>query len=155
MKRVFELSVELETDLQRVQLTQALTLNADKPLMGLNGTHGLFGSGEWWESIRNGRMKTTTVRGIIDSTYFAGQDSRWGDQVNSFTAKLDDGTVINEGIYANNKSDKKLFSAGAVVFVAYAFDELKRQPAPDGGTNYSKVVLEMAVSVRPSGQSAN
>lgn len=48
MKMVFLLSEELKMNPGRVALTQALTLNSSKPMMGLKGIHGLFGSQEWW-----------------------------------------------------------------------------------------------------------
>lgn len=146
MRLVFDLTTEMRQNPRTMELAQALTLNRDRPLMGLKGTHGLYGSEEWWANIRNGAMKTKIVSGVIDGTYFAGQDSRWGDQVNSFKLKLDDETTVEESIYCHARPDQKLFKPGAVVMVAYAFDELKNQPARDGSVNYSKVVLEMAVS---------
>ncbi|EMI40263.1 hypothetical protein RRSWK_07223 [Rhodopirellula sp. SWK7] len=39
---------------------------------------------------------------------------------------------------------------GHLVHVVYALDELKRQPAADGGVNYSRVALEMAISEQPA-----
>ncbi len=147
MKRVFDLSVELKKDSRTVELAQALTLNKDKPLLGLKGTFGLYASDEWWESIRTGRMKTEIVSGVIDRTYFAGQDSRWGDEINSFVLRLADETSASESIYVQEKRDKKLFKPGARVQIAYAFDELKIQPNYNEGTNYLRQVLEMAVSI--------
>jgi len=160
MMRVYELEKELAKDMRRVVLTQALTLNPNKPLLGLKGTHGLFGSTEWWNNIKaafaterltNSQIKVLVHSGIIEETYFAEQE-RWGDEVDSFVLKLDDGTSINESIYATLKNEKKLFVPGARVTIAYVFDELKEQPARDGSTNYSKIVLEMAVSTKPVAQ---
>lgn len=67
--------------------------------------------------------------------------------------KLGDGTVINVGIYVNDKRDVELFKIGRRASVVYALDELKQQPAADGGVNYSRIALEMAVS--PSTAQAN
>jgi hypothetical protein len=146
MKCVFDLETELKLNPRTMELTQALTLNPERPHMGLKGTLGLYGSAEWWANIRNGKMRTETITGIIDSTYFAGQDSRWGDQVNSFRLRLDDGEIADESIYCQSKRDKSLFRPDAYVMAFYVFDELKSQPAEDGGINYLKMVLEMAVS---------
>ena len=63
--------------------------------------------------------------------------------------KLEDGSTIDESIYPKLKSDRKLFVPSAKVLIAYVYDELKRQPTHDGTTNYSRIVLEMAVSKRP------
>ncbi len=147
MKLVFQLARELAQAPQKVELAQALTLNRERPLMGLKGTHGLYGSEEWWANILSGRLKTQRVSGIVDSTYFAGQDSRWGNEVNSFKLKVDGQDALKESIYCEAKADRKRFVPGAFVMLAYAFDELKKQPAEDGSVNYSRVVLEMAVSI--------
>ena len=50
------------------------------------------------------------------------------------------------GIYVNNKSDVELFSPGCWVGIVHARDELKQQPAADGGVYYLNIALEMAVS---------
>ncbi|MBB4656720.1 hypothetical protein GGR73_003293 [Xanthomonas sp. F14] len=143
---VYELSNELRDDPEHVQIVQALSLNNDKPFLGLKPVNGLFGSNEWWESIKSGHIKTVHVTGTIRDLVFAGQDSRWGDSVNSFNLKQDDGTVVLESIYAHEKHDRKLFRVGAKVSCWYALLELKSQPAPDGGVNYARTLLEMAVS---------
>lgn len=48
----------------------------------------------------------------------------------------------------NDKQDIKLFVPGAMVTMVYALDELKAQPAADGGVNVARIVLEVAISVR-------
>lgn len=146
MKQVYDLAKALEKDPEQVRLTQALTLDVSRPLLGLRGNLGLFGSSEWWANIKSGRMKTRSCSGAIERTYFAGQDSRWGDQINSFRLRLDDGTVVDESIYVLVRADTKLFVAGARASMTYALDELKQQPGENGGTNYLEIMLEMAVS---------
>jgi hypothetical protein len=144
MKRVYLLSEELKHDPQRVQLAQQLTLDASRPLMGLKGTHGLFASEVWWDSIKEKKIPLEFISGVIKRAYIAGQDE---DGVNNTVDLVkEDGAVVSVGIYTNNIKDVELFKPGSTVSVVYAFDELKRQPARDGGINYSKVALEMAVS---------
>lgn len=147
MKRVYDLGEDLKKNPSQVQAAQEMTLNANKPFLGLKGKHGLFGSEEWWLSIRTGKLRIKTIEGVIQETVFAGQDARWGDQVNSFNLKLEDGSTVLESIYAHEKTDRKLFRSGAIVAVAYVLDELKKQPAADGGINYVETVLEMLVSL--------
>lgn len=146
MQLVYTLTDALAKDPTRIAKTQSLTLDPGKPHFGLKGSHGLFASEAWWESIRTGRIQTQTVTGIIERSYFAGQDSRRGDQVNSFTLRLDDGSTVDESIYTNHRQDIKLFVPGARVTMLYAFDELKAQPAADGRIHYARTVLEVAVS---------
>src|SRR5262249_45011523 len=107
MMLVYELSRELRDDPERIALVQALTLNPQRPRMGLKGTHGLFGSEEWWSNIHTGRMRTKTVRGTIEELYFAGQDARWGDEVNSFRLRTEGGSLFDESIRAQSKEDRR------------------------------------------------
>ena len=145
---VYTLAVALAQDPARVARTQSLTLDSAKPLMGLKGRHGLFASDAWWDSVKAGRIQTQTVTGSIERTYFAGQDSRRGDQVNSVTLRLADGSTVDESIYTHRKQDSALFVPGATVTMVYALDELKEQPAADGSVNVARIVLEMSISTR-------
>jgi len=144
MKRVYDLEADLKANPEHVRIVQELTLNKDRPLMGLAGRHGLFGSREWFENMQSRRMKVDCVSGKILRTYFAGQDSRGPD--NCFELELSDGTLHQESIYVSDRKDARLFRVGSTVAIAYAYDELKLQPANDDGVNYSLVVVEMAVS---------
>lgn len=146
MKTVFRLQEEFRNNPQRVEKTQSLTLNASKPTMGLSGRYGLFGSSQWWDSIAAGKMPLQRLSGVIVRAYVAGQDP---DDINTVDVRLADGSIQAVGIYLNDKADLPLFQVGHAVSIAYALDELKLQPAKDGGVNVSKVALEMAVSERP------
>ncbi|SFV18127.1 hypothetical protein [Pseudoduganella namucuonensis] len=149
MKQVYQLSEELRNDPEQIALTQALTLNSSKPFLGLKGTQGLFGSPEWWSSIEQRKMPLLFISGVIRRVYIAGQDG--GDESNGIELLLENGSVRDVGIYVNDKADIALFRVGCRVELVYALDELKKQPAQDGGVNYSKIALEMAVSLQPVG----
>ena len=141
---MYLLSEELKNDQERVISAQELTLDSSRPLMGLKGAHGLFASDEWWGSIQEKKIPLLFVSGVITRVYVAGQDE--GDINNTVDLVTEDGSVTSVGIYTNNIDDVSLFNTGCRVEIVYALDELKRQPARDGGVNYSKVALEMAVS---------
>nr|WKF59906.1 hypothetical protein HUO10_004417 [Paraburkholderia busanensis] len=89
-------------------------------------------------------MRLLYHSGIVLHAYVAGQDS--GEQNNAIDLKLDDGSVHMTGIFVNNKSDAELVRPGCRVGIVYAQDELKKQPAANGGVNYLNIALEMAVS---------
>lgn len=146
MKMVYLLSEELKVNPERVALTQALTLNQDKPLLGLKGAHGLFGSQEWWDNLYKKNMPLLFMSGIIKDIYVAGQDPSPVNNTIDFLKS--DGSVGTESIYVNNKQDITLFRIGHKVEIAYVLDELKA-PARNGGVNYADDVLEMAVSLQP------
>lgn len=147
MRCVYLLSEELQLDPGQIALTQALTLNQAKPQMGLKGTHGLFGSSEWWASIQERRMPLLFISGVITRVYVAGQDDSGIN--NTIDLLQDDGSVRTVGIYVNKPDDARLFQVGHRAEIVYVLDELKLQPARDGGVNYSKIALEMTVSVQP------
>ncbi|MCX8476460.1 MAG: hypothetical protein MT490_11750 [Sphingomonas sp.] len=147
MKSVFELADELRANPARVELTQALTLNASKPSMGLKGSMGLFGSPEWWEHIGSGMMPSKRFSGVIERAYYAGQGGTGPN--NMVDIITDEGRPESIGIYVNNPADVQLFKIGHRVEIVYALDELKQQPGPDGEVNYSKVAVKMAVSTQP------
>ncbi|QQG30334.1 hypothetical protein JFY74_10070 [Pectobacterium carotovorum] len=147
MKFVYLLSTELKSNPEYVMQVQRLTLDQSKPFMGLKGTHGLFGSKEWWSSIEQGKMRLLHRSGTITRTYVAGQDPSPVD--NCFSLLLDDSSVIEESIYSHiDDEDKKLFRLGARVDIVYALDELKRASA-NGDKCYSDIVLEIAISLQP------
>jgi hypothetical protein len=125
--------------------TQALTLNAAKPQMGLLGAEGLYGSKEWWQSISVGRIEVRICKGTIQRLYVAGQDAD-EDEDKDFEYLCEDGRVRSESCIANSSVDLDLYREGAVVTLAYALDKLKKQPARDGGKNFSEILLEVAIS---------
>lgn len=149
MKVVYALALELATNPERVSKTQAMTLNANKPFLGLRGAHGLFASPDWWTNLSKGLIATEVRAGTIEKLSFAGQDARWGEEVNSFSMRADDGALADESIVVNAKSDRRLFKVGACVQLRYALDELKKQPGSNGAVNYARVLLEVSVSPAP------
>ncbi len=147
MKLVYQHSEELKNDPEQIALTQALTLNPAKPMLGLKGTYGLYGSTEWWANIEQRKMPLLFVSGIVRRAYVAGQDG--GNENNSVDLLLTDSSVRSVGIYVNDKADIQLFRVGCQVELVYAMDEMKKQPASDGNINYLEIALEMAVSLEP------
>lgn len=149
MKLVYQLEEDLKRDPERVQRTQALTLNASRPRMGLSGRLGLYGSPEWWTNIQHGVIKQEMVSGLITRVYTSG----WGeDEINAFSFVTPHEEVDHQDIYVINQADAKLFQVGSRVDVLYCYYELKHQPAEDGTTAYLKEVVEMAVSLEPARQ---
>ena len=55
--------------IQISSIQNAILTNVD---FGLQQTHGLFGSDEWWQQIANGRLPLHTNRGKITRVYMTG-----------------------------------------------------------------------------------
>ena len=144
-KMVYELAKELDANPEQVAKTQAMTLNASKPQMGLLGDCGLYGSKEWWQSIEEGRIEVRVYSGTIQRLYIAGQEAD-EDEGKDFEYLCNDGKVRRESCMVNNDGDLDLYRPGAVVTLMYALDKLKKQPARDGGENFAEILLEVTVS---------
>ncbi|WP_312319860.1 hypothetical protein [Stenotrophomonas sp.] len=142
-KLVFSLEKELSSNQKRVAVTQAVTLDRTRPDIGLKGRHGLFGSQEWWDNIAAGVVPLMRVSGKILKAYRVGRDD---DRNNTVELVLSDGSVKAVGIYVNSRNDISLFIEGSWLDMIYALEELKVQPAKDGGVNYSKVALEAVIT---------
>lgn len=146
MKTVFTLAQALTSNPERVAIAQALTMDASRPLMGLKGAHGLFGSDIWWRNIEERRTPLRYESGKILRAYCGGQDR--SEINNTVDLVTPDDRVIQVGIFTNDEQDVALFREGSWVEVVHTLDELKR-PARDGSTNHVEITLEMAVSLRP------
>jgi hypothetical protein len=58
---------KLAQDEQQIAAVQKATLTTDE--YGLEPTHGLFGSDEWWKQIADGRLPVETLSGTISRVY--------------------------------------------------------------------------------------
>jgi hypothetical protein len=141
MKMVFHLARQMEANPQDVERVQRLTLDSNSSL-GLKGAGGLYGSLQWWDSIRNGLIKTRMCAGTIYRTYFANGSNDFDDLMMDVYS---DGLMISESCYSLSAAGYQLFRPGHRVEFCCAYDELKacRQ---DGSPAYSQSMLEMSVS---------
>jgi hypothetical protein len=140
---VYNLAVKLERDPDQVARTQKLTLDPSRPHMGLKGSKGLFGSSQWWDNIRSGTILSEQRSGIIQRVYIVGQDPT--NTPNEIEISCDDGTVFQEGIYANSRRDISHYKVGRRIEIQYALDELKT-PHPSGQPDYLDIVVKVLIS---------
>ncbi|WP_081493575.1 hypothetical protein [Pseudomonas sp. GM25] len=145
MKKIYDLAIKLNTNPAYMEKVQALTLNSSKPLLGLKGTYGLFGSKEWWTNIENNAIPQTEIEGTIVKVYRTGQDNI--EKQNTIDIITTEQKIHTEGMYANNEDDKTLYKEGAKVKIKYAHEPLKNQPAADGSQNNANTILEISISV--------
>lgn len=147
LKRVFSLERRLKEHPEDIEATQALTLNMNRPNLGLCGDCGLYGSDQWWSSVLNGAIPQRCCNGIILERYAGGMDSHGVE--NSISVRLAPAKMWYGGMYANDPLDADLFRVGHRIVFVLALDKVKSQPARDGGVNYAEIMLEMAVSMEP------
>lgn len=54
---------------EQVVLARELTLDNSRPMLGLKGTYGLFGSSAWWANIEKRKIPLLFVSGTICRVY--------------------------------------------------------------------------------------
>lgn len=146
MRVVYTLREELARDPSYVREVQAMSLNEDKPEMGLSARPGLFGSEGWWRKVESGAIPQRKYVGLIIRLYSAGMDSD-RTKPNSFWMKTDEGADYSYSIMANDPSHKSLYTVGRRIEITTVLLELKRQAAllrPD----YSEQPLEISIQRR-------
>ncbi len=121
MKTVYDLKTALADDPARVEATQKLTLDATRPLMGLAGSYGLFGSAEWWESLNSGKIPTKIYEGVIESVQFEGMNN----EGRSFTLVQADTEPYTYSCVANQKNNLRIYEVGRKARVI-VFSERKK-----------------------------
>lgn len=120
---VYRLTDELQRDPEQVRQAAELSLDANRPDVGLRGSRGLFGTQEWWASIECGLIPIETVAGTITQVYRVGQDP--GSKPNEMAIARDDGGLLHEGLYANDKQSLQEYRPARRVEIDYALDDLK------------------------------
>ena len=94
---------------------------------GLKGTHGLFGSSEWWENIAQAIATVVRLEGRIGSLYSTGMHN----ESQGFEMLKADGSTYRHACAANDKKDLALFRIGKKIVVVYVVEEL-RNPVKSG-----------------------
>lgn len=136
MQLVYSLKNELTSDPGQLAAVQALTLDLSRPF-GLKGTFGLFGSDEWWQSIKTGRLQKTELSGVITLIGRAGMHN----ESPVFNARLDNGDHYTYDTVADIKKGIKQYIVGKRVKIVLVREPLKN-PSASRGT-HSDIVLEI------------
>lgn len=126
----------LRTDTKKIAEIQSVTQSTSD--YGIEPTHGVFGSDEWWSNIDSGELPRVTVRGIItriSSTEHGG----WPE----FELTTTEGEASNWTREVNNPELDKLYRAEAKIEVDYVIQR-NRKSSFDGGSE-TKIVIEIRI----------
>jgi hypothetical protein len=133
---MFTITYRLAADEERIRHIQKATLTTDE--FGLQQTHGLFGSREWWSQIADGRLPVSTLRGVISKVYM-GSMGDWPE----FRMKLTDGSERTWTREAQSRELDSLYTEGAQVEVDYVVQRFK--PKSWSGPTETECVTEIRV----------
>ncbi len=127
----------LKNDPERIRHIQRATLTTKE--FGIEPTHGLVGSDDWWGQIERGALALQTVRGQISRVYMASMND-WPE----FELRSEDGTLSQWTRESNALAFGRYYSPGRRVEIDYVIQHHRRQSFDGGGA--TKVVIEIRVS---------
>lgn len=102
----------LELDKDYIKQVQEATETTDD--FGLEPTHGIFASAEWWQHIRDGTLPVYHLKGRISSLHM-GSMNDWPE----FTFRSEEGEEFTWSRYANNPELAGLYTVGRPTEVDY------------------------------------
>ena len=127
---------QLSSDIAHIEAVQKATRTTRD--FGIEPTHGLFGSEEWWAQIRSGCLPTQTVRGSISRVYM-GSMGDWPE----FEVETEEHERLAWSRFANSPHLEALYEVGRAVEVDYVLQRHRPAAYDRGGT--TKVVIEVRI----------
>jgi hypothetical protein len=127
---------QLKKDTTFIEQVQKATRNTDD--FGIEMTHGLFGSQEWWEQIASGELVLYTLCGIITERF-------WGGMADWPMVKVvnDAGETSDWTRRVNTKEQDALYIPGQRLEIDYVFQ--RHRPKSAGHGAEVKQVIEVRV----------
>jgi len=126
----------LQLDKNYIAAVQKATRTTDK--FGIEPTHGMFGSPEWWQHIRRGTLPVHHLKGTISSVHM-GSMNDWPE----FTLCTEDGRQSTWSRYANDPDFDSLYTVGRPIEIDYVIQRLRAYIA--GLKPQSEVVIAVRV----------
>ena len=131
---------DLRQDHQRIGWMQEATLTTRD--VGLEPTHGLFGSRNWWRNIESGRLPVFKTAGVIAEIYNVGE----GD-FPEFTMRDGDAIESTWKRELNCVEDDDLYVIGRRVELEYVLQRARMDLADLGIDQTEKCVLALRIDV--------
>ena len=127
---------ELRLDTDFIAHVQKATRTTQE--FGIEPTHGLFGSPEWWEHISSGTLPVHHLRGTISRVYM-GSMNDWPE----FTFRSEAGEESNWSRYGNSPALAAHYAVGRSIELDYVLQR-HRPKSFDGGAEH-KIPIEIRI----------
>ena len=124
----------LRADKDFIAQVQEATATSEE--FGIEATHGLFGSAEWWQHVRDGTLPVHMLRGTITRVYM-GSMNDWPE----FTMRTDTGEESSWSRYGNDPVFASLYTVGRSIELDYVVQR-HRSKSFDGGSE-DKIPIEI------------
>ena len=135
-------------ELHKDYVTEVQKATQTTTKFGLEPTHGLFGSPEWWEHIRNGTLSVHHLRGRISRVHM-GSMNDWPE----FTRRAEDDQEFTWSRYANCPELGRLYTLWRLIEVDYVVQR-HRVTSFGAGTHVSiPIAICVAEHFREDGES--
>ena len=102
----------LQLDKSYITEVQEATESTEK--FGIEPTHGIFGSPEWWQHIREGTLPVHHLKGTVSSVHM-GSMNDWPE----FTLRNEDGEEFTWSRYASDPEFGMLYTVGRPIEIDY------------------------------------
>jgi hypothetical protein len=112
----------LQSDRREIREIQEATRATDR--WGIEPTHGLFGSPEWWQHIRDGSLAVYHIKGKISRVYM-GSMNDWPE----FAMLSDTGEDSKWSRYANEPEFAAFYTVGRPIEIDYVIQRTRGIPA--------------------------
>jgi hypothetical protein len=129
---------DLREDHQRIRWLQEATLTTRD--LGLEPTHGLFGSADRWRNVARGHLPTYRLAGVITNTYNIG-DSDHPEFSMVDSAGIE--TTWNREV--NRTEDDALYIVGRMVELAYVMQRRRVDLSDLGIDHTEKCILSIKI----------
>jgi hypothetical protein len=131
---------DLHEDHQRIRWMQEATMTTKD--FGLEPTHGLFGSADWWQNIAQGYLATHYISGIITNIYNFGE----GDHP-EFSMVDESGIETTWKREVNRAEEDDFYVIGRMVELEYVLQRTRIDLTDLGIDQTEKCVLSVRIDV--------
>jgi hypothetical protein len=131
---------DLREDHQRIRWMQEATMTTRD--FGLEPTHGLFGSAEWWRNIEDGELPAYQASGLITNVYNVGE----GDHP-EFSMVDESGIETTWKREVNRAEDDDLYIIGRMVELEYVLQRTRIDLTDLGIDQTEKCVLSVRIDI--------
>jgi hypothetical protein len=126
----------LRADKDFIAQVQKATTTTEK--FGIEPTHGLFGSAEWWQHVRDGTLPVHTLRGAITRIYMGSMNDWPG-----FTMRTETGEESSWSRYATDPAFASLYTVGRPIELDYVVQQHRPHSFDSGAED--KIPIEIRV----------
>lgn len=127
----------LQLDKSYVREVQEATENTEN--FGIEPTHGIFGSAEWWRHIRDGTLPVYNLKGMISSVHM-GSMNDWPE----FTLRTENGQESTWSRYASAPESAMLYTVGRPIEIDYVIQRLRATSIGPGTQQRIPIEIRLA-----------